>query len=105
MIIVEFLPTYMKNIVLDYNGSAKANGREPKSCLGRVFNFKFGCFVMCTVACPIQARPSLELKTRPRFRPVSLSLTMTTIKVQPGQWHSGRTFTSSSQSLGFEPSH
>jgi hypothetical protein len=25
-------------------GSAKANGREPKSCLGRVFNFKFGCF-------------------------------------------------------------
>ncbi len=25
-------------------GSAKANGREPKSCLGQVFNFKFGCF-------------------------------------------------------------
>jgi hypothetical protein len=27
-------------------GSAKANGREPKSCLGRVFSFKFGCFVI-----------------------------------------------------------
>jgi len=24
--------------------SAKANGREPKSCLGQVFNYKFGCF-------------------------------------------------------------
>ncbi len=26
-------------------GSAKANGREPKGCLGRVFIFKLGCFV------------------------------------------------------------
>ncbi len=25
-------------------GSAKTNGREPKSCLGRVFKFKLGCF-------------------------------------------------------------
>jgi hypothetical protein len=24
--------------------SAKANGREPKSCLGQVFNFELGCF-------------------------------------------------------------
>jgi hypothetical protein len=24
--------------------SAKANGREPKTCLGRVFNYKLGCF-------------------------------------------------------------
>ncbi len=23
------------------------NGREPKSCLGRVFNFKLGCFARC----------------------------------------------------------
>jgi hypothetical protein len=44
-------------------GSAKANGREPKSCLGRVFNFKLGCFVICTIAWPIQAPPSLEFKT------------------------------------------
>jgi len=27
-------------------GSAKANRREPKSYLGRVFNFKLGCFVV-----------------------------------------------------------
>ncbi len=25
-------------------GNAKANGREPKTCLGWVFNYKFGCF-------------------------------------------------------------
>ncbi len=25
-------------------GSAKTNGREPKTCLGRVFNYKLGCF-------------------------------------------------------------
>ncbi len=25
-------------------GSAKANRREPKTCLGRVFNYKLGCF-------------------------------------------------------------
>ncbi len=27
---------------------ARANGREPKSCFGRVFNFKIGCFIICT---------------------------------------------------------
>jgi hypothetical protein len=31
---------------------------------------------MCTIAGSIQVQPSLELKTRPRFRPVSLSLSM-----------------------------
>jgi hypothetical protein len=68
----------LHNIALWFGatGSTKANGREPKSCLGRVFNFKLGCFVMCTIAWPIQARLSLELKTRPRFHPVSLILSM-----------------------------
>ncbi len=58
------------------SGSAKANGREPKSCLCQVFNFKLGCFVMYATARHIQPRPSLELKTRPRFRPVSSSLSL-----------------------------
>jgi hypothetical protein len=31
-------------------GSAKANGREPKGCFGRVFNFKLGHFVMYAIA-------------------------------------------------------
>jgi hypothetical protein len=57
-------------------GSAKANGRETKSFLVQVFNSKLGCFVMCTTAWPIQTQPSLEWKTRPRFCPVSLSLSM-----------------------------
>jgi hypothetical protein len=57
-------------------GSAKANGREPKSCSGRIFNFKLGCFVMCTIARPIQVQLSLEWKTQSSFCPVSLSLSM-----------------------------
>ncbi len=32
------------------SGSAKANGREPKSCLGRVFNFKLVPFVLYAIA-------------------------------------------------------
>jgi len=51
------------------------NLREPKCCLGLVFNFKLGC-LMCTIAWPIQSRPSLESKTRPRFCPVIFSLSM-----------------------------
>jgi hypothetical protein len=35
-------------------GSAKANGREPKSCLGRVFNFESGHFAMYAIAWHIQ---------------------------------------------------
>jgi hypothetical protein len=34
---------------------------------------------MCTIAWPIQARPSLELKTRPRLCPVSLSLSAASV--------------------------
>jgi hypothetical protein len=59
-------------------GSVKANGRESKSCLVQVFNFKLGCFVMCTTAQPIQWL-SLELKTRPRFHPLGLGLSMSTL--------------------------
>ena len=39
---------------LDAPGSAKANGREPKSCLGQVFNFKLGHFVMYAMVLYIQ---------------------------------------------------
>ncbi len=31
-------------VIWHNRGSAKANGREPKSCLGQFFNFKLGCF-------------------------------------------------------------
>ncbi len=32
---------------------------------------------MCTIAGPIQVRPSLKWRSQPRFRPVSLNLSMT----------------------------
>ncbi len=61
---------------MDGLGSTNANARKPKSCLGQVFNFKSGCFVIHTIAWFTQAQLSLELKTRPRCCPVSLGLSM-----------------------------
>jgi hypothetical protein len=65
-----------RGISLQKLGSVKANGREPKSCLGQVFIFKLGCLDMCTIALPIQVQPNLEWRTQPKFCPVSLSLSM-----------------------------
>ncbi len=48
---------------LFYNGGAgstKANGREPRSCLGRVLNFKLGCFVVANVTALYILIPSLS---------------------------------------------
>ncbi len=55
-------------------GSAKAYGREPRSWLGRVFHFILGCSCISAIEWPIQAPQHLKLKTRPRFCPVSLSI-------------------------------
>jgi hypothetical protein len=54
-------------------------GENLKVVWALVFNFKLGCFVMCTIGWHIQARPSQEWKTQPRFHPSSLSLPMTYI--------------------------
>jgi hypothetical protein len=70
-------------------GSAKAIVGEPKSSFGRVFNFKLGCFVMCAIVRYTQARPSPELKTRPRFRPVSLHLSMLKVPTNQGSLTEG----------------
>jgi hypothetical protein len=51
-------------------GSTKTNWRELKTCLGRVFNYKLGCFDDVHVFISVEARPQLQLKTRPRFSPV-----------------------------------
>jgi hypothetical protein len=40
-------------------GNAKANGREPKTGLGRVFNFKLGCFDNVRVLIYADAPPHL----------------------------------------------
>jgi hypothetical protein len=53
------------------SGSMKADGRENKSFLVRVFNLKLCCFVMRIIAWHSQAHPDLQLKTRAWFSPVS----------------------------------
>jgi len=55
-------------------GSAITNGREPRSCLGRVFNSKLGRIATLSSKCMVCIQPLLKLKTRPRARPVSQSL-------------------------------
>jgi hypothetical protein len=63
----------------DPKGSAEAYWKEPKSCLGRVFNYKLVCFVDKHVLKCVSASPYLELKTRLRFCPPSLCLCMVLI--------------------------
>jgi hypothetical protein len=29
---------------MEYDVTTKANGREPITCLGQIFNYKLGCF-------------------------------------------------------------
>jgi hypothetical protein len=57
-------------------GSAITNGREPRSCLGRVFNSKLGCIATPGSKCMECMQPLLKLKTRPKAHPASLSLSM-----------------------------
>jgi hypothetical protein len=40
-------------------GSTKANRREPKTCCGRVFNCKLGCFNNVHAFIYVDARPHL----------------------------------------------
>ncbi len=49
--------------------NVKANGREPKSCAGLVFNFKIDCFNPEHGQNCVDTRPRPELKTLPRFCP------------------------------------
>ncbi len=55
-------------------GSTKANGREPKSSLCRALNFKIDSFVAVKEVCNTHTCVCIKLKTWPRFRTVSLSL-------------------------------
>ncbi len=52
-------------------GSTITNRREPRSCLGRVFNSKLGCIVTLGSKCMVYMQPLLKLKTQPKARPVS----------------------------------
>jgi hypothetical protein len=52
-------------------GSAITDGREPRSCLGRVFNSKLGHIAKLGSKCMVCVQPLLKLKTRLRACPVS----------------------------------
>ncbi len=52
-------------------GSAITNRREPRSCLGRVFNSKLGHSATLGSKCMVGMQLLLKLKTRPKARPVS----------------------------------
>ncbi len=47
-------------MLYDKLGSAKANGREPKTGLGQFFNYKFGCFDDVHVLIYADAHPHLQ---------------------------------------------
>jgi hypothetical protein len=53
------------------SGSAISKGREPESCLNRVFNLKLGSIVQQQHEWMVYTWPLLELKTRPKFCPAS----------------------------------
>jgi hypothetical protein len=57
-------------------GSLITNEREPRSCLGWVFNFKLGSFYWYHQNFAACKWPLLKLKTQPRFCPVSWSLSV-----------------------------
>ncbi len=62
-------------------GSAITNGREPRSCLGQVFNSMLGCISTPGSKCMVCMQPLLKLKTQPKARPVSQSLSITSVNV------------------------
>ncbi len=69
----QILPFYKYVPILLYLfnrlGSSKANGRELKSCLGRVLNSKAGSFARLSSKCMECLQPSLKLKIQPKFCP------------------------------------
>jgi len=50
---------YFSHLLIFYNGGAKANGREPKTGLGWVFNFQLGCFDDVHVLIYVETCPHL----------------------------------------------
>jgi hypothetical protein len=68
---MKFLQTVLPNLAESSAGSAITNGREPRSCLGLVFNSKLGHIATLGGKCMVCMQPLLKLKTQPRACPVS----------------------------------
>jgi hypothetical protein len=69
----------MPGLPLISEESIKANGREPKTCLGQVFSNKLGCFYDAHELIYMDARTHPKLKARPRFSPVSKNSSMISV--------------------------
>ncbi len=68
------VPHSVSQSVCDYYinaGSVTTNGREPRSCLGRVFSSKLGWIATLGSKCMVCMQPLLKLKTLPKACPVS----------------------------------
>jgi hypothetical protein len=64
-------------------GAQKLMGENLKFVWDEFSTLSLAVLVMSVIARHSQARPCLELKTRPRFCPVSLSLSMTDANARP----------------------
>ncbi len=71
---LQFLPCFLVQKSLLKLGSAISNGREPKSCLGRVFNSKLGRTAILCGKCMVWYAATSRAENRPRVRPASLML-------------------------------
>jgi hypothetical protein len=73
----ECLVQFTSNLVLlTFRGVQKLTGKNLKVVWGQVFHFKLDSFAVIKEVHGAKARPCLKLKTRPRFYPASLSLSM-----------------------------
>jgi len=81
------------------------NRREPRSCLGRVFNCTLGSFTDNTKNVAACKWPLLKLKTRPRFCPVSSSLSMNQLKMLARDTHVFCLSVSERKKIWGEPLH
>jgi hypothetical protein len=61
----------LDSIIVVRPGSTITNRREPRSCLGRVFNSKLDCIATLGSKCMVCMQPLLKLKTQPKARPVN----------------------------------
>jgi hypothetical protein len=83
MIEIELKPKYESTSGSTNEGDNPANGiayrRLPERCFDQVFRFKLGRFTLLQRTFVKSTLPLLKLKTRPRFCPVRLSLSMVAV--------------------------
>jgi hypothetical protein len=62
---------YVRMVKKVYAGSTITDGRESRSCFGRVLSSKLGCIVTLGSKCMVCMQPLVKLKTQPKACPVS----------------------------------